>query len=108
MKHYIKDNKFFRNPLVVGDKQIVNPTHEQLIADGWQVYEPPTPSEADMRLAEIAELKVQLASTDYMVLKDWEAEKLGLPLPYTPEEIHAVKQPLRDRINQLESEVSDE
>lgn len=62
----------------------------------------------EQKLAEIADLKVQLASTDYMVLKDWEAEKLGLPLPYTPEKIHAVKQPLRDRINQLESEVSDE
>lgn len=60
------------------------------------------------KVAEIADLKAQLAESDYMILKDWEAEKLGLPLPYTPEEIHAVKQPLRDRINELESEVSHE
>lgn len=69
----------------------------------------PTPEELrEQKLAEIESLKAQLASTDYMVLKDWEAEKLGLPLPYTPEKIHAVKQPLRDRINELESEVGDE
>lgn len=105
--NYIKDNKFFRNPLVVGDKQIVNPTHEQLIAEGWQVYEPPTPSEDDLRLAEIEQLKAELAESDYMVLKDWEAEKLGLPLPYSPEEIHAIKQPLRDRINELERGVNE-
>lgn len=69
----------------------------------------PTAEELQMqRLAEIDNLKAQLAESDYMILKDWEAEKLGLPLPYSPEEIHAIKQPLRDRINELESEISNE
>lgn len=69
----------------------------------------PTPEEIrEQKLAEIESLKAQLAESDFMVIKDWEAEKLGLPLPYSPEEIHAVKQPLRDRINQLESEVNHE
>ena len=47
MKQYIRqtDGKTVikpRNMIVVlnGDKQIINPTEEQLIADGWQVYIP--------------------------------------------------------------------
>ncbi len=37
------DNKkvFFNGILVVGDKQIINPTKEQLLNDGWQEYIPP-------------------------------------------------------------------
>lgn len=57
------------------------------------------------KLAEIEALQIELAKSDYMVIKDWEAEKLGLPLPYSAEEIHAIKQPLRDRINELEKEI---
>lgn len=57
------------------------------------------------KLAEIDKLKAQLSESDFMVIKDWEAEKLGLPLPYSAEEIHAIKQPLRDRINELEKEI---
>lgn len=100
MKHYIKDNKFFRNPLVVGDKQIVNPTHEQLIAEGWQVYEPPTPSEDDLRLAEIEDLKQQLAESDYKAIKF--AEGWLTAEEYAP--IKAMRQELRNRINELEND----
>ena len=32
---------FFSGILEVGDKQIINPTHEQIIADGWQEYATP-------------------------------------------------------------------
>ena len=45
MKQYIKqvDGRTIikpRNMIVVlnGDKQIINPTEEQILADGWQVY----------------------------------------------------------------------
>lgn len=97
---YIKDNKFFRNPLVVDGKQIVNPTHEQLIAEGWQVYEPPTPSEDDLRLAEIEDLKQQLASSDYKAIKF--AEGWLTAEDYAP--IKAQRQELRNRINELEND----
>ena len=33
---------FFSGVLKIDDKQIINPTHEQLLSDGWEVYEPPT------------------------------------------------------------------
>ena len=32
----------FNGILKIDGKQIINPTHEQLLADGWEVYEPPT------------------------------------------------------------------
>jgi hypothetical protein len=32
---------FFNGILVVGDKQIINPTKEQLLDNGWQEYIPP-------------------------------------------------------------------
>lgn len=54
---------------------------------------------------ELQKIKEELANSDYMILKCWEAEKLGLPLSYTAEEIHAIKQPLRDRINALQAEL---
>ena len=43
MKHYIKENKVklqCETIVVLNGKQIINPTEEQLIADGWQVYTP--------------------------------------------------------------------
>lgn len=33
---------FFNGILKIDGKQIINPTEEQLKADGWEVYEPPT------------------------------------------------------------------
>lgn len=42
--HKTINNKtiFFNGILKKDGKQIINPTHEQLLADGWEVYEPPT------------------------------------------------------------------
>ena len=42
--HKTINNKtiFFSGVLKLDGKQIINPTEEQLKADGWEVYEPPT------------------------------------------------------------------
>lgn len=32
---------FFSGILYVGDKQVINPTHEQIVANGWAEYIPP-------------------------------------------------------------------
>lgn len=64
MKKYYKiiDGKqvFFKGILVVDDKQIINPTEDQLLSDGWVEYVEPelTPEELlqqakDAKLAEI-------------------------------------------------------
>lgn len=49
----------FSGVLVVGDRQVINPTHDQLIAAGWEEYTPSveTPSDIDMaKAAKIAEI----------------------------------------------------
>lgn len=50
----------FSGVLVVGDRQVINPTHDQLIAAGWEEYTPPpveTPTEIDMaKAAKIAQI----------------------------------------------------
>ena len=50
----------------------------------------------------IKELKEQLASTDYKVLKCYEYQLVGLELPYDIIALHAEKEILREQINQLE------
>ncbi len=50
----------------------------------------------------IQTLKTKLVDLDYMNSKNQEYEALGLELPYTWEEIHAAKQPIRDEINRLQ------
>lgn len=44
MKRYIKDNKVkYRNEIVIlGDgKQVINPTEDMVLSDGWQEFVPP-------------------------------------------------------------------
>lgn len=54
MKYYkIIDNKevfFAGNVLYTDDATIVNPTEEQMLANGWQVYVEPEPSEEELLL----------------------------------------------------------
>ena len=52
----------------------------------------------------IAELKRQLSSTDYKVIKCAECQLLGQEMPYDVAELHAARQAIRDEINKLEEE----
>ena len=52
---------------------------------------------------QISKLKAQLESTDYKIIKCSEAQLMGEELPYDISELHAERQALRDRINELES-----
>ena len=51
MKQYYKiidgEMVFFKNPLIVGDMQIINPSEEILLAAGWLEYIPPEPEPVD-------------------------------------------------------------
>ena len=50
----------FSGVLVVGDRQVINPTHDQLIAAGWEEYTPSAkkPTDIDMaKAAKIAEIE---------------------------------------------------
>lgn len=87
---------------------IINPTEEMLADAGWTLVEPTQPSEEELaaqaRAAEVEELKMQLAESDYKVIKIAECVACGLPLPYNAEQLHSERQAIRDRINLLEGE----
>lgn len=52
--------------------------------------------------AQINNLKEQLASTDYKIIKCTECSMVGEEMPYNVNELHAERQAIRDEINLLE------
>ena len=54
---------------------------------------------------EIERLKSELQESDYKVIKCVEAMAVGVDMPYDVESLHNERQALRDKINELESEV---
>ena len=56
-------------------------------------------------LSEIERIKSELQESDYKVIKCAEAICLNAELPYNMTELHKERQALRDKINELESEV---
>ena len=59
----------------------------------------------DRRYMEIERLKSELQESDYKVIKCAEAICLNAELPYNMTALHKERQTLRDKINELESEV---
>ena len=57
------------------------------------------------RYMEIERLKSELQESDYKVIKCAEAICINDELPYDMTELHKERQALRDKINELESEV---
>ena len=92
----------------VDGRVILNPTEQMLADAGWTLVEPIQPSEEELaamqRAAEVEELKMQLAESDYKVIKIAECAACGLASPYDAEQLHEERQALRDRINELEGE----
>lgn len=54
---------------------------------------------------EIEHLKSELQESDYKMIKCVEAMAVGIEMPYDVESLHNERQALRDKINELESEV---
>lgn len=54
---------------------------------------------------EIEYLKSELQESDYKITKIAEAMAIGAELPYDAQALHKERQTLRDKINELESEV---
>ena len=96
------------NRIEVDGRVILNPTEQMLADAGWTKVEPHQPSEEELaamqRAAEVENLKMQLAESDYKVIKIAECVACSLPLPYDAEALHSERQALRDRINELEGE----
>ena len=56
-------------------------------------------------LSEIERIKSELQESDYKVIKCAEALTIGAEMPYDVASLHKERQALRDKINELESEV---
>ena len=68
MKQYTKvingETVFFDGILKTSDKQIINPTEEQLVADGWVEYTPPTPPTYTPTYGELVAEKIRERYTE--------------------------------------------
>ena len=73
---------------------------EAQIVDNEQVVD-----DNGLRLSEIECLKSELQESDYKVIKCAEALTIGAEMPYDVASLHKDRQALRDKINELESEV---
>lgn len=56
-------------------------------------------------ILDIESLKSELQESDYKVIKCAEALTIGAEMPYDVASLHKERQALRDKINELESEV---
>ena len=65
----------------------------------------PVVDDNGLLLSEIERLKSELQESDYKVIKCAEALTIGAEMPYDVESLHKERQALRDKINELESEV---
>jgi hypothetical protein len=93
--------KYASKNCVLVDELPEGNTADYLYVDSEYVYSPlPKPNYEVQE--EIASLKAELASTDYKIIKCSEAQLVGEELPYDIATLHAERQALRDRINELE------
>ena len=84
--------------------QVLNPSHEMLIENGWEEYIQPN-EEAVARQRDIIHLKRQLANSDYKVIKCMEATLCGEELPYDIDALHEERNRIRAQVNELESNI---
>ena len=113
-KLYIKDGQILSAKQIVikaDGYQIINPTEEILLENGWEEYVAPEQTQTEEEIAEMAarqrqdeieHLKERLAESDYKVIKCMEAYLCGEPMPYDISLLHAERQALRNIINNAE------
>lgn len=92
-----------------GDERFIKP----IVPEGWEYseetgtfYDPILEKTIELN-RKIAELKTQLAKTDYKVIKNYEYSAAGKEAPYDIEELHTERQAIRDEINTLEAELEE-
>lgn len=78
---------------------------EQAYNGNWYIagFAPQEP-ESEKNKKIINELKNELNATDYKIIKCSECSLAGEPLPYDIQELHAQRQELRNKINELEND----
>ena len=89
------------NTRINGKRAVVTMQAEEAqIVDNEQVVD-----DNVLLLSEIERLKSELQESDYKVIKCAEAMAVGDEMPYDVMSLHNERQALRDKINELESEV---
>ena len=89
------------NTRINGKRAVVKMQAEETqIVDNEQVVD-----DNGLLLSEIERLKSELQESDYKVIKCAEAMCINAEMPYNVTELHNERQALRDKINELESEV---
>ena len=93
-----------RNQIVIikDGRQYINPREEMILADGWEEYIEPTPTEEEQRAAESRRMKRILEATDYKVIKCLEAVLCGEEMPYDIKALHEEREGYRRIINENE------
>ena len=118
-KLYIKDGQILSAKQIVikaDGYQIINPTEEILLENGWEEYVAPEQTQTEEEIAEMAarqkqdeidRLKERLAESDYKVIKCMEASLCGAMLPYDVYGLRDERNELREQINRLENETEE-
>ena len=89
------------NTMINGKRAVVTMHAEEAqIVDNERVVD-----DNGLRLSEIERLKSELQESDYKVIKCAQALTIGAEMPYDVASLHKERQALRDKINELESEV---
>ena len=89
------------NTRINGKRAVVKMQAEETqIVDNEQVVD-----DNGLLLSEIERIKSELQESDYKVIKCAEAMAIGAEMPYNMTALHKERQALRDKINELESEV---
>ena len=89
------------NTRINGKRAVVMMQAEETqIVDNEQVVD-----DNGLLLSEIERIKSELQESDYKVIKCAEAMVVGAEMPYNMTALHKERQALRDKINELESEV---
>lgn len=94
--------------IISNDMQIFNPTEEMVIKDGWvketsEIIElSEEEHEINEKNSEIIDLKDNLCSSDYKIIKCMEAFLCNEELPYNINDLHIERNNLRAKINNLE------
>ena len=89
------------NTRINGKRAVVKMQAEETqIVDNEQVVD-----DNGLLLSEIERMKSELQKSDYKVIKCAEARAVGAEMPYKMTALHKERQALRDKINELESEV---
>ena len=89
---YIKNGKISNGKFVKENGlTLINPSKEKMLELGWEVYRTDEQEEYEK---EIGQLKEELSTTDYRIIKCSEASLLGEELPYNASELHATTKAL--------------